>query len=292
MISKTLGTSQRFAKLFELAPDLAEFAQSLFPLLLSNADDFGRQSGDLFTVKHRVHPLSPRSVQDFERALVALHRVGLIVWYPDGKGGECIQIAQFDKHQTGLHKRTRSQYPKPPETSGNFPESPGTSAATELKRTELNLTELKGTEEKTDQERAELERATTDGRVITVNGAWRPASPPVSAVRGLTDGRSFRQHGQHAWCSPREGLCVPQTLHAEVLGRSQRPESEVFAWYAATIAKHDGRPIGDSMWDFWRNEIAVWLGTVTAKPATGTLGKGQQTMQAVQSVLIKRGVKP
>lgn len=142
MISKALSTSKRFAQLFDVVPDLAEFAQSLYPLLVSHTDDFGRQAGDLFTIKHKVHPASPRSPQDFERALKAMHDVRLLVWYQDGKGGEVIQIVQFEKHQTGLHKRTRSDFPKPPGDSGNFRELPTqvpkSSAITEGNRTELN----------------------------------------------------------------------------------------------------------------------------------------------------------
>lgn len=140
MISKSLSTSKRFAQLFQVVPDLAEFAQSLYPLLVSHTDDFGRQAGDLFTIKHRVHPASPRSAEDFERALKAMHAVGLIVWYSDGREGECIQVVQFEKHQVGLHKRTRSEFPKPPHDSGKFPEGPpqvpGNSNPTELNRTE------------------------------------------------------------------------------------------------------------------------------------------------------------
>jgi hypothetical protein len=156
MISRSLSTSQRFAHLFEVVPDLAEFAQSLYPLLVSHADDFGRQAGDLFTIKHKVHPASPRSHEDFALALRAMHDVRLLVWYIAG-GIDCIQIVQFEKHQTGLHKRTRSEFPKPPDDSGKFPEvpgdgrsrkfpgvplqGPGNSVATEENRTELNRTE-------------------------------------------------------------------------------------------------------------------------------------------------------
>jgi len=143
MISKSLSTSVCFARLFEVCPDLAEFAQSLYPLLVSHADDFGREQGDVLTVKYRIHPRSPRSEQEFERAIHALHDVGLIVWY-EAKGRRCYQVVKFDDHQTGLHKRTKSAFPAVPGNSGNFPESPG-----QLKRTEEKRTEGKGTEQET-----------------------------------------------------------------------------------------------------------------------------------------------
>lgn len=120
MIAKTLSTSQRFARLFEVTPDLAEFAQSLYPLLVAHADDFGRQQGDTFTVRHSVHPTSPRAAADFDTALQALHDVGLIVRY-EARGRQCIQIAQFDRHQQGLHKRTESEFPGPDGSPGREP---------------------------------------------------------------------------------------------------------------------------------------------------------------------------
>lgn len=145
MISKSLSCSQRFASLHSLVPELAEFAQSLYPLLVSHADDWGRQAGDLFTVKHLVHPGSPRSSEDFDRALKALDQVGLIAWY-EREGRQVIQITAFDEHQSGLHKRTKSKFPKFPGNSGKFREIPKSSHPTELNRTELNRTEGKRTE--------------------------------------------------------------------------------------------------------------------------------------------------
>ncbi len=146
MISKALSTSQRFAMLFDRAGDLGEFAQSLYPLLVAHADDFGRQAGDLFTIKHKIHPASPRTLTDFQRAVTALHNVGLVVWYDNPSGGKCLQVVQFDKHQSGLHKRVHSEFPEPVGIPGNLPEVPGSSVLTELNRTELKGTEGNGTE--------------------------------------------------------------------------------------------------------------------------------------------------
>src|SRR3990167_4427944 len=144
MISKTLSTSVCFARLFDRYPEVAEFAQSLYPLLVAHADDFGREQGDVLTVKYRIHPRSPRSEADFELAMAALHNVGLIEWY-DARGRQCYQICKFEEHQSGLHKRTRSQFPPVPGISGKVPEVPA-----QLKGTELNRTELKRTQQKRD----------------------------------------------------------------------------------------------------------------------------------------------
>ena len=133
MIAKSLSTSQRYARLHGVAGKRAEFCQAIYPLLLAHADDFGRLAGDVFTVKHAIVPTSPRSEADIERALDALHEVNLIVWY-EVEGRKCIQIQDFDAHQQGLHKRTRSTFPEP---SGIFREIPSEGKGTEQKGKEL-----------------------------------------------------------------------------------------------------------------------------------------------------------
>lgn len=140
MISKSLSTSQRFADLACRAGELGEFCQSLYPLIVSHADDFGRLQGDPFTVKHQCHPTSPRSIAEFTDALRLLHEVGLIVWFSVGNGSgtpgrHYIQVVNFEAHQQGLHKRTRSGFPRVPDDSGNSTELPS-----QLKGRELNLT--------------------------------------------------------------------------------------------------------------------------------------------------------
>lgn len=146
MISKSLSTSEKRATLHQLVPKLAEFCQALYPLLVAHADDFGRLPGDVFTVKHLVDPTSPRKTKDFTEGLRALHQVGLVNWY-EAEGRQTIEIMDFERHQSGLHKKTGSAYPEPlPWCSGNGAEVPGNSRLTELNRTELNLTEGKGRE--------------------------------------------------------------------------------------------------------------------------------------------------
>lgn len=236
MISKTLSTSVCYARLFDVIPDLAEFAQSLYPLLVAHADDFGREQGDITTVKYRIHPRSPRSEADFSLAMDALRGVGLIDWYV-AKGRECYQIAKFDDHQTGLHKRTRSQFP--PYVSGKFPEVPGQEKGRELKGTELNGTEGKGIE------KSEKEQE----RPLALANASRP----------LFDGRNARRHGQHAWCDGDRNLCVTAWVHEELVGKRGGPafDAEIRLWYAATIAELRDQVVGEkSTDDFWRGKFA------------------------------------
>lgn len=134
LISRSLGSSRKFAGLHKAAGDLGEFAQSLYPLLIACADDFGRQAGDAFTVKLVVFPSSPRTQDDFALALASLASVGLIRWY-EARGGQVVEIVEFDEHQPGLSRRTESKFPPFP---GNF---------TAI-HSEENRTERKGTEQK------------------------------------------------------------------------------------------------------------------------------------------------
>ncbi len=156
MLSKTLSTSKRWANLHRVDRRLAEFAQSFYPLLIAHADDFGRLPGDVFTVKHVVNPTSPRKDVDFDQALYNLTEVELIRRYQvDGK--IYIEIVEFDDHQSGLHKRTNSKFPGPPETSGKFREFPS-----ELKGTERNRTEEKTQDQEPRAERAPRAMARMD----------------------------------------------------------------------------------------------------------------------------------
>lgn len=120
-----------------------------------------------------------------------------------------------------------------------------------------------------DQERAETARATTQN----------PHSKPTNLIHG----GDLRRHGTHGWCSDREGLCVPYFLHQEFVGKSQRPEPDVKAWYASVLARFSGVPIGEDALVFWRNEFAAWIGTVTATPDTSS--KSARTMAGARKTL-------
>ncbi len=151
MISKTLGTaSRKFARLRADYPDVGLFAQALYPLFVANADDWGRQKADPFTVKHSVWSTAPEDETVFSAALVAMVGVGLILLYTiDGE--TYAQVVDFDAHQVGLQKRTNARMlPAPPNmaessanstTSANFVEVQESRGNSSLR--ELNLTEQK-----------------------------------------------------------------------------------------------------------------------------------------------------
>lgn len=138
LISKSLGSSRKFHALLGAGGKLGEFCQVLFPLVVTNTDDFGRMPGDAFTIKNLVLPTSRRPEVDFEHALQAMDGVGLLVRYVVGDG-IYLQINKFDEHQPNLQKRTKSKFPE-------IPESPGTAQKVLSNLTELKRTESKGRE--------------------------------------------------------------------------------------------------------------------------------------------------
>jgi len=105
----------------------------------------------------------------------------------------------------------------------------------------------------------------------------------------LIDGRAQRLHGQHAWCSwpKRDGLCVPNFIHDELAGKLGvlDARSQLQAWYPTVVAKYQGRTVGDKAPDFWRNEFASWVGTVTTAPSQQRGDKTTRTLTALQVVL-------
>lgn len=149
MISKSISISKKFNVRLK-----DHFPRLLYLMLIPHTDDFGRMKGDPYDVKGLVFPIMEdvRGV-DIEESLQELHSVGLIVWY-EVDGEQFIQVTNFDPHQQGIHKRTRSKFPEPPifyDNSpgdyGNFRESPTDSRKFPLNRTEENRTELNRREE-------------------------------------------------------------------------------------------------------------------------------------------------
>lgn len=140
MISKSISISEKV----NMLPDV--FDMLLFTWIIPHTDDFGRLTGSPAKVKALVVPMLDKSIREIERAIKELHDAGLIIWY-QVESDKYIQVINFDDHQQGLHKRTRSKHPDPPEigeipgTSGNFLNLPS-----ELNRTEGNRTEQNGTE--------------------------------------------------------------------------------------------------------------------------------------------------
>lgn len=140
MLCKSISISEQ-------ANDLDDFTALLFSWMIPHADDYGILPGSPRKVKALVIPLRERTADDVEKAIITMVNAGLIWWYQIN-GEQYIQFRTWEKHQEGLHKRSKAKLPlypgkeadiyKPSET---FPEVPGNSRSIELNLTELNLTE-------------------------------------------------------------------------------------------------------------------------------------------------------
>lgn len=197
MLSKSLGASKKFCATgkapIAIVPRASEFPQLLYQLLIPHSDDFGRQPGDAFTVKHVVFPTSPREEPDFEAALQVLETTELIVRY-ETPVGLVLQIVDFDPHQSGLKKRTRSKFPEPPGNSSNREEFPEDSRNSGDVKNGLNFTisESAGISSELQEIPPELNRTElnrTGTKDLIYGGADAPQYPrpvdklPAKAVR-------------------------------------------------------------------------------------------------------------
>mgnify|MGYP001393291040 CR=1 FL=1 len=135
MINKSISVSE---KVNIKLPNL--FDKLLFTWMIPHADDFGRLPGSPAKIKALVVPMLDVTLKEVEQAIQNMHNAELIIWYSIDSE-KYIQIRNFENHQSGLHKRTKSKFPEPPEHSGKFPEIPP-----EGKGREQNRTELKGIE--------------------------------------------------------------------------------------------------------------------------------------------------
>ncbi|OBA07866.1 DNA replication protein DnaD [Paenibacillus polymyxa] len=141
MISKVISISEKVNMLPEL------FDMLLFTWMIPHTDDFGRLAGSPAKVKALVVPMLDKTLAEIADSLRRLDKNGLIVWY-ETEGEKVVQVINFEKHQQGLHKRTKSKFPDIPGNSGNFPKIPPEGKGTEENRTEENRTEENRTEEK------------------------------------------------------------------------------------------------------------------------------------------------
>ncbi len=114
---------------------LSDRAALLFTWMLPHADDYGRLPGSVKKLAAIVVPMRTGrpgwTYDDIERYLdemaAAVDEEGLplIYRYRTESGVSVIQLVKFDEHQDGLHKRTRSKFPDPPEPFPTFPGNSG-----------------------------------------------------------------------------------------------------------------------------------------------------------------------
>lgn len=132
MISKVISISEK-------VNGLSLFGRLLYTWMIPHTDDFGRMTGSPAKVRALVVPMGEETISEVEQALREMSNRGLIQWY-EVDGERFVQIINFDEHQQGLHKRTKSKFPDPPSEEDEIPGSSGkfTNIPSEL---ELNRTE-------------------------------------------------------------------------------------------------------------------------------------------------------
>lgn len=224
-----------------------------------------------------------------------------ITRYVVGKEGY-IHVRNFLKHQRPHHTEPDSSLPTPdqafiavPETHGeltvNSPLSHGEKPEGKEGKGREGNEEGKGTDA---GERRAPELSPADVVALertNVSAFGNPHHKPTNLVNGA----ELRKHGTHAWCSwpERDGLCVTYPLHREFIGKLGAVDADVRlrAWYPAVMATYVGRPIGDDVYDFWRNEFGQWVGTVTSKPSMAPKSKAEHSIAAAQRVLARMEAK-
>ncbi|MCK9394195.1 MAG: hypothetical protein M0Q44_01220 [Methylobacter sp.] len=159
--------------LSEQVNDLSLHAALLFTWMIPHADDFGRMVGNARKVKALVVPMR----DDFtsvkvDECLNEIADMHLIERY-DVNGEFFLKFPEWESHQSGLHKRTKSKLPAPTET-----EIPGNSGKFSV-----------------EQNRTELETETEITTVLPVDE--KKIDPPVSGMFWVTffvNEKGFRLH--------------------------------------------------------------------------------------------------
>lgn len=201
----------------------------------------------------------------------------------DGKG--YLWIRKFRKHQRPHHTEGPSEYPQPPQLLASAPESlrsvgaisPEPSRECQGGNGEWGMGNGVGN----GVGAGEREEQPADDPPV-----WRP--PTAKRDPGLYDGRDARLHGCHAFCGR---LCVSLGLDADFQHRlgGVDAKARLQAWYPTVLARFTGVVIGDDVFQFWRNEFAAWVGTVTAKP---TETRESRTLAAARRSATSRGELP
>lgn len=178
MLSKSISYSRQ-------VHNLTEFVQLLFTWTIPHLDDFGRIDGDAEVLRAMVMPMSSRLTEDFEEAISNMEKNNLIIKYVVDTQ-KVIQYPGFERHQTGLHKRTKSKYPDPPGFSENFQELPQDSVVSEQNLKELNLSEINLTENnisEANQSQQKSEENPFRGNGVSVNPkTFEPKTESESAA--------------------------------------------------------------------------------------------------------------
>jgi len=131
MISRAISTSEKVHR-------IDWKARLLYTWMILHCDDEGRIEGSPITIKGLVFPIADCTIQDIEKWLAEMQKVGLIVWYK-AKGKRYIQVKKWDDFQTfhGIRK-TPSIMPSPPRRVSRSTKSGATRCLSKVKLNKVN----------------------------------------------------------------------------------------------------------------------------------------------------------
>lgn len=110
MISRDLKKSRRVAKLYKIAGDLADFCLVLYCIGIPHHDERGLITSDPFDWKVAIHPLSPKTLNEYEKALKLLEQCGLFIKSPCGKAYKYYNHDRIQMYREGRNRQT--QFPE------------------------------------------------------------------------------------------------------------------------------------------------------------------------------------
>lgn len=110
MISRDLKKSRKLAELYKIAGDFADFCMVLYCIGIPHHDERGLITADPFDWKVSIHPLSPRSLDEFQHALELLCHVRLLKMSP------CKKVLKYMGHERiQSYRNDRNRYTQFPE---------------------------------------------------------------------------------------------------------------------------------------------------------------------------------
>jgi hypothetical protein len=109
LIYNSISTSERVSS-------LGVKGALLFTWLITHCDCQGRVPGKPVIIKQLVVPfIDEITVENIKEALALMVKRKLIIWYPDSKDRQLIQIVDWWYWQTGLRYKSSSHYEPPPD---------------------------------------------------------------------------------------------------------------------------------------------------------------------------------
>jgi hypothetical protein len=252
MIHRRAGRSKKVS-------GLTDFEFRVWVQFQLSADDFGVMLRSAAKLQSDNAAIEKRTARQIDRAIDALVKVGLLDAF-EHQGDWYLFQPDWQDYQKVKHARHTVQ-PFPPAR---------TLAACSSKTRALFLEQHNGRiQEEVPQDFSNpsetftplahagaRETATANGRRLPATGFRQTAAAPIRHPRSMGAlGSSPAQHIGHARCNDR-GLCIPQALYVELLGRFANDMTRFDAFYEGILAQmpDDFVPSG-SVFRFWHDML-------------------------------------